>query len=82
MVPIVVWWNHGTSLSPHTRKALLDQLSEVANDRFGPDNWYVDEDMRQVPEHFHAHARDTDWWAKRFTRPMSRYKGVGVNREG
>jgi len=22
--------------------------------------------MRQIPDHFHAHARDPHWWSRRF----------------
>ena len=26
----------------------------------------VDAVMRQIPDHFHAHARDPHWWSRRF----------------
>ena len=37
-----------------------------ANRRFGVDGWSVDRVMRQIPDHFHAHSRDTGWWNRRF----------------
>ena len=44
------------------------------------DEFEIDRTMRQVPTHFHAHARDPRWWAERMSRPMSRYTGVGGER--
>ena len=79
-VPMVVWWGHGPEASPQVRSRLLEALTEVANERFGPDQWTLDTTMRQVPEHLHAHARDTGWWERRFSRAMSRYTGVGGDR--
>jgi hypothetical protein len=26
----------------------------------------VDRVMRQIPNHFHAHGRDPNWWSRRF----------------
>jgi len=80
-VPMVVWWNHGTEPSQEARAQLLDALAKAADDRFGPDRWQLDTVMRQVPSHFHAHARDERWFAERWTRPLSRYTGVGGERE-
>lgn len=82
MVPIVVWWHHGTEPQTETRQGLIDALAQVADRRFGSGNWYLDENMRQLPDHFHAHARDHNWWTKRSTRPMSRYRGVGAEPGG
>ena len=79
-VPMVVWQHHGTEPSEHDVAHALARLTEVATERFGSE-FTIDRVMRQVPEHFHAHARDHDWWAKRMTRPLSRYTGVGGERE-
>ena len=38
----------------------------VADQRFGPGGWSLDRVMRQIPDHFHAHARDPGWWSRRF----------------
>lgn len=79
-VPMVVWWNHGANPDENVVERLLDLLRTAAVDRFGSENWTVDPVMRQVPSHFHAHARDTGWWEKRWSRPMSHYTGVGGER--
>jgi hypothetical protein len=60
--------------------AMLEVLATVAGERFGPGDFEIDRTMRQVPTHFHAHARDPRWWAERMSRPMSRYTGVGGER--
>ncbi|MEM7272941.1 MAG: hypothetical protein AAF547_07690 [Actinomycetota bacterium] len=79
-VPMVVWWHHGTEPDPEEVAALHEALAAAADERFGPGNWRLDTTMRQIPTHFHAHARDKDWLALRFQRPLSRYTGVGTPR--
>lgn len=79
-VPMMVWWDHGPNAPDDAKARLLEALTAAADERFGPGNWQLDTTMRQVPEHFHAHARDADWWRKRFTRAISRYTGVGSTR--
>lgn len=79
-VPMMVWWHHGTQPPEEARQALLAELTRAADERFGVGNWQLDQVMRQVPEHFHAHARDRNWLAERFSRPLSRYTGVGGTR--
>jgi hypothetical protein len=79
-VPMVVWWHHGTEPPAETRASLLAALAEAADARFGPGRWQLDSTMRQVPTHFHAHARDPGWLSERWRRPLSRYTGVGGDR--
>lgn len=79
-VPMMVWWDHGPAAPDEVRERLLAALTGAADGRFGVGNWQLDTTMRQVPDHFHAHARDADWWRQRSTRAMSRYTGVGSPR--
>lgn len=79
-VPMVVWWHHGPEPDDDVVERLLALLTEAANQRFGEFGWTIDREMRQVPSHYHAHARDGDWWRRRWDRPMSRYTGVGGER--
>lgn len=65
-VPMVVWRRHGTEPAPGELQHMLHALARVADDRLGSGNWSVDRVMRQIPEHFHAHARDPRWWFRRF----------------
>ncbi|MFV0525561.1 MAG: hypothetical protein ACK5RL_13815 [Acidimicrobiales bacterium] len=80
-VPMMVAWTHGPTVDEEVRARLLAELTAAADDRFGVGEWSLDTTMRQVPGHFHAHARDRHWWDRRFTRAMSRYTGVGGDRE-
>ncbi len=60
-VPMVVWWSHGASPPQAERDRMLDRLGSVARSLWGDDGFWLDEVMRQIPGHFHAHARRA-WW--------------------
>ena len=79
--PMVVWKQHGTEPPPDEVAAMLARLVEAGEQRFGPDGGRVDQVMRQIPDHFHAHYRDADWMSRRWMEPPSRYTGVGTPRE-
>ena len=78
--PMVVWAHHGTEPTEADVDHMLGCLAVAADVRFGSDRWQVDRTMRQVPDHFHAHARDDGWWQRRFSTPPSVYSGVGGER--
>ena len=65
-VPMVVWRTHGTEPPAEELDHMLAALSRVAAARFGEEEFHVDRHMRQIPDHFHAHARDRGWWSRRF----------------
>lgn len=65
-VPMVVWRRHGTEPPADQLAHMLVQLGRVADAELGEGTWSVDRVMRQVPDHFHAHARDPRWWFRRF----------------
>jgi hypothetical protein len=67
-VPMVVWREHGASPPDEAVEHMVARLTEVADRRFGSDGWTIDRVMRQIPDHFHAHARDPNWWFRRFSR--------------
>ena len=46
---------------------MLAELGRVADARLGAGVWSFDRVMRQIPDHFHAHARDPNWWYRRFS---------------
>ena len=54
-VPMVVWRFHGTVPPDDHREHMMGQLARVATERLG--EHYVDGNMRNIPDHFHAHAR-------------------------
>jgi hypothetical protein len=65
-VPMVVWRHHGTEPPDADVEHMLRELTRVADALFG--EWSLDRNMRQIPDHFHAHARDKDWYMRRFRR--------------
>jgi hypothetical protein len=65
-VPMVVWREHGREPPETALQHMLTQLGVVADARFGAGGWSVDRVMRQIPDHFHAHGRDPQWWFRRF----------------
>jgi predicted NodU family carbamoyl transferase len=54
--PMVVWKRHGTEPDPADIEWMVQCLMEAAVERFGDEVTKVDRVMRQIPEHFHAHA--------------------------
>ena len=55
-VPMVVWRRHDPDPPAVTRAALWERLSSVVIEFYGFDH-YIDENMRSIPDHYHAHAR-------------------------
>jgi hypothetical protein len=66
-VPMVVWRDHGATPPPSDVEHMLGVLGRVAAERFGDAEFTIDRVMRQIPDHFHAHARDRGWWMRRFS---------------
>jgi hypothetical protein len=54
-VPMVVWRFHGTSPPAPHLSHMHDRIREIAADQFG--EFYIDDQMRNIPNHYHAHAR-------------------------
>ena len=67
-MPMVVWKEHGAEPPDDAVDHMLRHLTAIASARFGDDGFSVDRVMRQIPDHFHAHARDPNWWFRRFHR--------------
>jgi len=55
-VPMVVWRSHGVAPPPETLAHMHEALARVAADVLTVEHW-LDENMRNIPEHYHAHAR-------------------------
>jgi hypothetical protein len=52
---MVVWRWHGTDVPEADRDHMLARLADAAAAVF--EGHYVDDNMRNIPGHFHAHAR-------------------------
>ncbi len=55
-VPMVVWRVHDTEPPPPALVHMHDRLAEVVAEYFTFEH-YVDDNMRNIPDHYHAHAR-------------------------
>ncbi len=55
-VPMVVWRGHGTSPPGEHMTHMLERLAFVVGEHFTYEH-YVDDNMRNIPDHYHAHAR-------------------------
>jgi hypothetical protein len=67
-VPMVVWRDHGAAPSTEVLEHLTAKLREVADARFGPEGYRIDDHMRNIPDHYHAHARDHAFWERFYGR--------------
>ena len=54
-VPMVVWRSHSVEPPQEDLDHMLGHLARVADREIGPH--YVDGNMRNIPNHWHAHAR-------------------------
>lgn len=55
-VPMVVWKHHDAEPPEAVKAEMLERLRVVA-DEHGPSNYWIDEALRTIPDHYHAHAR-------------------------
>lgn len=64
---MVVWRFHGVSPPPAHVAHMRERLAEVGASRLG--DFYIDHHMRNIPDHYHAHAR-----------PRGGFFGLGLRR--
>jgi hypothetical protein len=64
LVPMVVWRDHDAQPSDEIRRVLHAALALVADQEFGVGEWRVDDHMRNIPDHYHAHARPPSFWRR------------------
>lgn len=55
-VPMVVWRRHDPNPTEEVRVVLISRLADVVATHYGFE-FYVDDNMRSIPTHYHAHAR-------------------------
>lgn len=68
-VPMVVWRRHDAHPPDDVRARLLARLDEVAGTMWPPSGdrpgYVVDDVLRTIPDHYHAHARPRHRWGAR-----------------
>ena len=55
-VPMVVWRRHGVTPPAEELSHMHRALADVVSTHFTFEH-YVDDNMRNIPDHYHAHAR-------------------------
>ena len=61
---MVVWRTHNDAPSEEVKERLRTALQIVADAEFGDGNWSYDDHMRNIPDHYHAHARPPYFWRR------------------
>lgn len=54
--PMIVWRPHGLP-DEETEARLMVKLTEVAGTHYGEGAWWPDPNRRNIPDHWHVHAR-------------------------
>jgi hypothetical protein len=73
---MVVWKGHGVNAPDEAVDHMMAALTAAGLERFGDRPFTIDRVMRQIPWHFHAHARDRAWQQRRWSSQPSRYSGT------
>ncbi len=55
--PMAVLGEHRREATADEKKLMVEVLSVVAGAKWGPDGFFIDDVMRQIPDHCHIHAR-------------------------
>jgi hypothetical protein len=69
LVPMVVWREHDATPPEDVRAHLHAVLGAVADEEFAATPWTIDDHMRNIPDHYHAHARPPYFWRRNQTSP-------------
>ena len=63
-VPMAVLGAHRRQVSAHESEVIRAALTRIADQKY-PQGWFFDDHMRQIPDHYHIHARPRPaWWPK------------------
>lgn len=66
-VPMAVLGDHRSAPTPEERQVMQAALGRIADEKFAH-GWFFDDHMRQIPDHYHVHARPyPSWMPKRRT---------------
>ena len=64
LVPMVVWRTHSPNPPEELKQDLHKALAKVADEVLGEGGWSLDDHMRNIPDHYHAHARRPYFWSQ------------------
>ena len=61
-VPMAVLGDHRRQPTDAESEAMRRELARIASEIY-PQGWFFDDHMRQIPDHYHVHARPyPKWW--------------------
>ena len=64
-VPMAVLGDHRCEPTESERATMCQALAHIADEKYA-NGWFFDDHMRQIPEHYHVHARPYPaWWKGR-----------------
>jgi hypothetical protein len=64
-VPMAVLEAHRSVPTDAERTVMQQALAQIADGKY-PRGWFFDDHMRQIPDHYHLHARPyPEWWPRR-----------------
>jgi hypothetical protein len=66
-VPMAVLGEHRASATAAERAVIERELARIADAKY-PDGWFFDDHMRQIPDHYHVHARPYPAWRRALGR--------------
>jgi len=66
-VPMAVLGVHRAAPTAEEREVMQAALARIGDEKF-PGGWYFDDHMRQIPDHYHLHARPYPSWLPRALR--------------
>ena len=59
--PMAVLGEHRTTATEDEKNFMIEVLSVIARAKWGTDEFFIDDVMRQIPDHCHIHARRRRW---------------------
>jgi len=65
-VPMAVLGAHRKAPTDFEQEVLRRELTKVADTKY-PGGWFFDDHMRQIPDHYHLHARPYPRWWRRIS---------------
>ena len=75
-VPMVVWRVHDPSPPDSIKSILHERLADVVATHFDFVH-YIDDSMRNIPDHYHAHARPRGGFFDRYSSGRSEIGDIG-----
>ena len=69
-VPMAVLGDHRNTPTDAERAFMQQELAKIADAKY-PRGWFFDDHMRQIPDHYHVHARPYPaWWPRDVKRSV------------